>query len=885
MYYLTTLPEGYACYEVDQPSGKQVYKRLFGHPSGRFYDSIVRFEPHVWWLLDSRQGLCECILCGNVKPQPGPPKPRKHLDLADRLNAIPRATIKRDGPTSVLSKDSSSRSPVRRDNLMDCTRRPARGLATSNPVDEEGTRDVWKESVTRIHTARDAKRGIEDDIREESSIDWLSERESIPQYFTKVEQQHSFIPRIGELVLWCPSFPEDLFLQRDPASGRYQFYDKKKKRFVDYPPSWRGGVVTAVPSRASQNGPVDFPDLLNLPEKKTALNTAGFRIETMPDPNSTDKSPSKQYRYVPLRNIRPLSHWQLLLKGIPQGKLHPSVLYALTCMTSLSLIDKWRINGDWTSGAFISARGMYLGSELITVGDSVRIVESVTDTRCTEVMVIDTIRLYLEGLETEYLEIDSTKLCSSSKVTLLGKAYSIRWDRAYKRIDDTQSGSMAAEPLSSESVKSIFRPVGTSLYGVWFPIHDKTQKLEVSYDQVLGRLYEAEAIHLWSGQRQQQSAQNDKLLAKPDLAFDMSSIIAGRKYATKVDERIPGPPITDPNEIRWIISDYRAQSLDVASFNGLEVGPYFEARTPATLAAWRAHIKISNGEKVTPEELTSAMDPRARQRPTYRIATLAEMESSTSHTPGGKRRGRPPGSKIIDGKLYRVGEYPSSPQQAPIVKRSMLSTRQDSTPEPEHSGVLTDEETLAIEIAETQTPHKHSSQMAGAALATTDSEDIEDDSEGGVEDYDNEDDDEEIHRDLLKAYGADEQTEEEATDPEPDDDNENENDNIDVDVDIDSDNPSYLSAWKQNAVNANVTKPRPTQAIPRPQKVPPSKSQIFESVELGQASTLESIAAPVYDSDVTDDEEEFNLEEWKNPRNARGGTEESSGGDYTDAEE
>ena len=80
-YFLEDLPAGYGTFEIDQPSGTQVYKRLFGHPSGKFYDSILKFEPHFFWLLDGRQGVCSCVNCGNVKSVPGPPRVRNKLDI------------------------------------------------------------------------------------------------------------------------------------------------------------------------------------------------------------------------------------------------------------------------------------------------------------------------------------------------------------------------------------------------------------------------------------------------------------------------------------------------------------------------------------------------------------------------------------------------------------------------------------------------------------------------------------------------------------------------------------------------------------------------------------------------------------------------------------
>ena len=73
----------------------------------------------------------------------------------------------------------------------------------------------------------------------------------------------------------------------------------------------------------------------------------------------------------------------------------------------------------------------------------------------------------------------------------------------------------------------------------------------------------------------------------------------------------------------------------------------------------------------------------------------------------------------------------------------------------------------------------------------------------------------------------------------------------------------------------------PTGRSPQSPPLPPSKSQIMSSVEEGHGSTLEKVQG--YDEDYETEGEEWDtqaLEEWKNPRNARGGTEESEGGDY-----
>ncbi|KAK5948376.1 hypothetical protein OHC33_010550 [Knufia fluminis] len=840
-YYLDRLPDGYGLFEMDQPSGPQTYKRLFGHPSGQYYDSIQRFQTHFFWILDGKKGLCFCVKCGNYKPEPGPPRPRKSLglDASERAVLTPRTTLRQDRalPTrslpGVSEDDRSSRSASAGGMVTDRSRRTARQVQTAYPVDEEGTRNVWKEAIALTFRSQDSRHGIEDDIREEDSIDWLSERESMPQYLTQIEQQHSFVPRLGELVLWIPNFPEGQFLLRDPTTNEYCLYDAKEKKFLGFP-RWRAGVIAAVPSAASKNGTVDFPDVLDVPEKKTSLNTAGFRVETMVDPNNDDdKSMSKQYKYVPMRSIRPLSHWQLVLKGIPQKDLHPSILYALTCMTSVSLVEKWRYNGDWKAGGYISAKGVYLGSELITIGDTIRLLPE-TGVACTDVIVVDSIRLRMAGFKAEHQEHDTPAICSSHAVTFLGQAFTTDIKSAYT-IEDPNTSSQVRVPteIRREDAKYTFRPVGTAEYGSWWLMHAANQKYEVSYDQVLGRLYEADVIRLWSGQREYKYKPGESPAAmKPDLSFDITGIIAGRKYATKADERIPELPPDEPDGIRWLVSDSRAQALTLASVNGLETAAYHDIRTMHTLTSWRAHIKISNGEKVTATEMLSTTGTRAPPKPRYYFGDDPTMKSYE-----GKRRGRPAGSKVVDGKLY-TADMLANMTDVPTGTNTPQTGDEVEVEDLAEEGLYDDD---GIEIAETQTPHKHSSQMAGAALDSTDEEDLMAEDE--------ESDDQATPRRPLKsrlaAYGGEDE---------------------DVDVNDLDDEMEDLSVenWQKTA------------------RAQPSKSQIMQSVERGQASTLANAQNYEMSGDDTDDDEwdTQNIEAWKNPRNARGGTEESSGGDY-----
>jgi Transcription-silencing protein Clr2/Transcription-silencing protein, cryptic loci regulator Clr2 len=551
-YYINSLPHGYAVWEADSGDGTQAYKRLFGHPSGKYYDSIPTFLPHFLWLQDGMQNDCTCRLCeGRGTVATGIMKTRRPRNALDYSSIIP----------SRMTRDITTRDITTRDSDVSTRESSTSGLATGRvrrdvkqsgapyARDEEGTEDVYKPFVKRLEGARNSIRGTDDDIREPNSIDWRAEHEhgeygtdTLLTHITQIEQQHSFVPRVGELVLWCPHFLDSHYLMFDCATSEYKYHSFSDKRFHGHP-TWRAGVVTEVPSAITQNGPVDFPDILHDPDKRTSLNTAGFRVETMPDPNDPlNKSGSKQYKFVPLRNIRPLSQWQSILRGIPEKKLHASIKNALTCMTSVSLVEKFKAVGHWPS-ASIFCKGLFLGSELIIVGDTVRLA-SEKSTKCTDVLVIESIRLNLEDMEQDHILPKHPLLCSKSSITLVGTAYTLDRNRSYemsapdRMIDDDLEQVVIPTPVSREVVKVIFHPVGSAEYGPWYRLHAQTQKYQVSHEQVLGRLYEAEAVRLWTGLRQENARSGESTKA-PSLDFDVSGIMSARRYAACADERLP----------------------------------------------------------------------------------------------------------------------------------------------------------------------------------------------------------------------------------------------------------------------------------------------------------------------------------------------------------
>jgi hypothetical protein len=686
-YYLDKLPDGFALFEMDPPGGGSYkYKRLFGHPTGRYYDSTLRFQPHFLWLMSGMEGNCECIHCGKFIRK-APVQQRVRRTAEETL--VPREKRK---PQLLYESDNSSRpNSIAGPSISGTSTRPQRQVrAAGAPYaqDEEGTEDIYKLQLKTLEAHRESKKGIEDDILEPNSIDWRAEHSWSPpnaqdwfgidllrQSLTSIEHQHSFVPRVGELVLFCPIFLDQHYLMLDEQMQEYKFYSFEQKCFHGFP-AWRAGVVAAIPSATAADGAMDFPDIQDMPKKTNSLNTGGFRIETFPDPNNEqDKTASKQYRYLPLRTIRPLSHWQMLLRGIPRRKWHPSIEYALTCMTSISLLEKFYFKGDWEkdkSGtkrphASIRCKGVYIGAELLTVGDVVRIAPQTKEAACTDVLIVESIRLHLREIKPEHFLPESPLLSAQSYISLVGKGYTTDASRHFQ-------SSTHAIAVSPEEVKATFRPVGSALYGPWYPLHAPQNRYEISHDQILGRLYEGAAVQIWTGLLQREPANGEKY-AKPRLDYDLEGIQEGRIYATQADERLDE---SHEEPLLWFWADTRAEALDLQTLNGVEVGKYDKVRDKDTLELWRTHLKILNGQQISVDSISKS------------FLSFSTLDSLL----GEKKRGRKPGAKVINNKVY----YPGDP----------------GYDEPSQEG----------ETAMQLTPSKHKgSQLAGAALNSTDEED------------------------------------------------------------------------------------------------------------------------------------------------------------------
>lgn len=498
-------------------------------------------------------------------------------------------------------------------------RPPGRPAATI--VDSEGTPDVFKSAVVRLKLAG----SVDKNISEPASMDWRAERPVLDEYLETLDILPSYLPRLGELVLWTPDFQGELVWNEKTQS--IQIYSPTDDQCGEKP-QWRAGVVGQIPTEETA-----LNDLVENTNKKWGLNYSGFRVETLPDPNGSDKSYSLHYSYVPLKCVKPFNAFELFLQGTPREKLHPSIENAMTVMSSFNLVDKYRFRGEWPN-ASIYSRGIFLGAEFIVLGDAVRLKpkgyragETVQHSHVVDVMVVKEIRLELIQCDEDPR---SKQLAEKYQVRISGKLYTPDIERA-----QTSNSGQPARALASHEVMDVFNSAGMGGYGKWYELHSGSL-VDISQDMLLGRCFEPDAMKL--------------LFNSLSLSYDLQGVVRAREYSRQVDERIPEGK-------KWFWGDFRTQTLAIDSLNGEDVGHYSETRD---VKMWRANLKIVDGT-ATHADLRAAKQPGELGRPSTqpRISGLAEVGKT---------------SKLVSAGLGAVGT--SNP---------VSSTDEDTTGEVERS--------------------------------------------------------------------------------------------------------------------------------------------------------------------------------------------------------
>ena len=98
-----------------------------------------------------------------------------------------------------------------------------------------------------------------------------------------------------------------------------------------------------------------------------------YKVEWFPNPTSEDKDFSWRSEYVPLGHLRPFRYFGQILGGTARTEWHRTVSNAITAMATCAVTDKFHVRGAWPTVEF-RCRGVWLGSELIVVGDTIDVV-------------------------------------------------------------------------------------------------------------------------------------------------------------------------------------------------------------------------------------------------------------------------------------------------------------------------------------------------------------------------------------------------------------------------------------------------------------------------------------------------------------------------------
>ncbi|KAI4137814.1 MAG: hypothetical protein L6R39_007084, partial [Caloplaca ligustica] len=390
---------GYTLWERPRPSNpKHTDRWLYGHPSGKFFDSPYRFYPHWKFLLNSGSGeACQCENCGSVKSS---------------------------SAKSSSAKPSRRRSSTPLTQIMKAKGRPPLPRPMqSGPVDEEGTPDVIRSLFTLLKSEGRLKRKIE----ERASLDWRAEKPLVDTFAFSIPNQPAFLPRHGEIVLYLrPLQPYQMLLQ-DPKSHHFHIFNIATH--TTEPPQWLAGIITQVPSTPQTLASIN-------PSSTSTLSTSpsdSYRISPLPSPTSKQKHLSKQQTYTSLNLIRPFFLHAHILAGIPHSISHESIINALTLSTNLSLVDRHTFSGIWPD-ARIHSRGIFIGTEVFWIGDTVILLPSASpnplrDTASapasassypTEILRITDIVTTYHNLDPSAADPTSSKRIT---ITLRGKCY------------------------------------------------------------------------------------------------------------------------------------------------------------------------------------------------------------------------------------------------------------------------------------------------------------------------------------------------------------------------------------------------------------------------------------------------------------------------------
>ncbi|KAK4541886.1 hypothetical protein LTR36_007250 [Oleoguttula mirabilis] len=616
-YRLDRLPNGYAGYEKSRfGDSKHVDRYMYGHPRGVFR-SMAEFYPHFKHLMDNQHAFgCPCKMCVGY----GTKKVRKSgsSTSASRVSGTPAQPspyfAPPQPPTSKTqlraAAPAQSQAPPQ-DAPRGRPRQSLEGLAQGRPdpsplkpprrnqVDEEGTPDIYRALIDRLRAAGPESK-VEQHIVENMSPDWRTGHAMLQDLLKEWQELPSYVPRQGELVMFVRHLGPSEIICWDATAQTDRIVDLTTMSWVGMP-KWEAGVVAQMPTESITDG-----DLLDIPEgKQHNVVNSGFRIEPLSAPTYT-----KQHKYISLHGTRPLALWKECLYGHNEKDWHPTIRHALAVTSSCCVIGKYRFTGTWPD-ATIFAQGLYIGPELVMLGDAVRLHPRAGDEQTvTDVMVITAIKMRLvnldEASDDDYDEGHPYNTC----IHISGRTYT---QDARKSFDGVGKVPIPQDsPLLPRSMQGL---------GTWYHVCDpkKTKaRIEVPYQRVIGRCYESAALKAWFSAPEGMppptsgfQAVNAKPIIKindraesaaaVDISRGLAGILEARKYSQEHDIRIDHAAGRT-----WYWADTRIEQLDLHEVNSRFVGIKDDKRTRQQVEDWRKAFKALDGKKGGLEEYHAA---------------------------------------------------------------------------------------------------------------------------------------------------------------------------------------------------------------------------------------------------------------------------------------
>ena len=633
VYRLDKMPGGYAGFQRTRPDSKHVDRYIYGHPNGQFR-SLNEFYPHFKHLMDFGGPVgCTCKLCINGSSKAKP--------VAAKASGSVRVSGGRATGSGHVSESSRDRGQqVEPSNLISPFKPGTHDAEQRIPhkrklVDIEGVPDIYETLVEQLKdTAPDH---VDEPITERMSPDWRVGNIRSKEQVEELLRLPRYVPRPGELVLFADLSQSETIAWNEKAQTFKCCHTSSGTMLTQ--PKWKAGVITQTPKEQ-----VLDDDLVSDDHKQRAVNESGFRIQPLSKLGDDHKAFSKQLKYVPLHAIRPFYLWQECLKGVKAEDTHPTVQHAVTVASSFCVIGRFRFRGVWPN-ATVFARGVYLGPELILLGDTVRLAPRTANNeqppdKVTDVMVVTAIRLRFVNLnmEDDDMAPELPGLPYQTCLHFSGRVFTLEPTRSFDGV-----GKAPIDPQSD------VLPPGLASYGQLYHYSDPEQtsaRTELPYTRILGRCVEHIATKSWFNSSTKTlstfQAVNAKAATQPaEISRGLKGILDTRIYSQKNDKRIKSQEGKS-----WFWADARVEQLGLHEVNQRDVGTKNKERTKGHMAKWKASLKAIDGKKGALEEyqaVKSKLKEQARVSSSYGMmrapASSTEPEQAVSRSGSGSGSG------------------------------------------------------------------------------------------------------------------------------------------------------------------------------------------------------------------------------------------------------